>query len=211
MFLALVVVAQSQTGSETILPLAVVKFSCGKYEERSSMIRPVDEPDPPKNEPIRINRSTANEPQEVINRRDMQERRTELRTAEINAQLSTQRGAPTYFYHLEVKNSGTRGIKSFAWEYQPDGEADPFNRQFYCLINAKPDDKKKFDLYTTLAPTRVLDATTPSKNNKQQAGQVVINKIEYTDGSVWSRPGWNAASFSAESTQKLDVGKCVGF
>lgn len=212
MLLTLVVAGQSQTSTETNLPLVVVKFSCGKYEEHSSVIRPVDDPDPPKNEPIRVNRSTVNEPQEITNRRDMQERRAELRTAEINAQLSTNRSAPTYFYHLEVKNSGTRGIKSFAWEYQPEGEPDPFNRQFYCLINAKPDDKKKFDLFTSMVPTRIVDAATPAdKKQKQQTSRVVINKIEYADGSAWIRPGWNPGTFSAEATQKLAIGKCIGF
>jgi len=212
MLLTLVVAAQSQTSTETNLPLVVVKFTCGRYEERSSVIRPVDDPDPPKNEPIRVNRSTANEPQEITNRRDMQERRAELRTAEINAQLSTNQSAPTYFYHLEVKNSGTRGIKSFAWEYQPGESSDPSDRQFYCVINAKPDEKKKFDLYTLLAPTRVIDATIPEpKKDRQQTSRAVINKIEYLDGSVWIRPGWNSATFSVEATQKLAIGKCIGF
>ena len=211
-FLALVAAAQTPGGGQETPPLIVVKFSCGVYEQRSSVIRPIDDPDPPKNEPIRVNRSTVNEPQEITNRRDMQERRAELRTAEINAQLSTNRSAPTYFYHLEVKNSGTRGIKSFAWEYQPEGEPDPFNRQFYCLINAKPDDKKKFDLFTSMVPTRIVDAATPAdKKQKQQTSRVVINKIEYADGSAWIRPGWNPATFSAEATQKLAIGKCIGF
>lgn len=200
----------SQNLTSAVSDLVVLKFSCGEYQKRSSMVRSVHDPDDSGNEPIRINQSRRNEPQEVINSRDMAERRAELRTAEVNAALSTQKTAKLYFYHLEVKNNGSRAIKSFAWEYESSGVPDPSDRQFFCVVNAKPNQKKEFDLYTPLAPSRVVDATTASEKSGNSKGVVVINKIEYTDGTIWVRPGWNTATFSAEATQKVEAGKCVG-
>lgn len=210
--LALVMlVLMTQTGTQVEPDLVVLKFSCGKYEERSSMIRSVQEPDPPKNEPIRINQTARNEPQEVINRRDMQERRVELRTAEINASLSTQKAAPVYFYRLEIKNTSTKIVKSFAWGYRPDETAAPSDREFFCVVKAKPNESKGFELFSPLAPSRVVDASKagdkPEKNSK---AKVVINKIEYADGTIWRRPGWNPATFSADAVEKVANGKCIG-
>lgn len=202
---------QAQTDGSQSPDLAVLKFSCGEYQSRSSMVRSVRETDESGNEPIRINQQRRNEPQEVLNRRDMAERRAELRTAEVNATLSTQKAAPLYFYHLEVKNNGNRAIKSFAWEYQSAGVPNISDRQFFCVVNAKPNHKKEFDLFTTLAPSRVVDATSAGQNpDKKPKGSVVINKVEYTDGEVWVRKGWNPKTFAADVTEKVEAGKCVG-
>ncbi|MGQ0760666.1 MAG: hypothetical protein ACT4OT_01415 [Acidobacteriota bacterium] len=206
----LFIASRAQTESPQSSDLAVLKFSCGEYQTRGSMVRSVHEPDESGNEPIRINQERRNEPQEVINSRDMAERRAELRTTEINAALSTQKAAKLYFYHLEVKNNGSRAIKSFAWEYQSRGVPDPSDRHFFCVVNAKPNQKKQFDLFTPLAPSRVVDVTTASEKPGNSKGVVVINKIEYAEGTTWVRPGWNAATFSAEATQKVEAGKCVG-
>ena len=201
---------QAQTGGSQSTDLAVLKFSCGEYKARSSMVRSVQHPDDSNNAPIRINQIARNEPQEVVNRRDMAQRRAELQAAEVNAALSTQKNSKLYFYHLEVKNSGSRAIKSFAWEYESSGVPDPSDRQFFCVVNAKPNQKKQFDLFTLLAPSRVVDVTAASEKPGNSKGVVVINKIEYADGTAWVRTGWNAATFSVEDTQKVEAGKCVG-
>src|SRR5215510_2520993 len=182
-----------QSGSTTTEPdIVVIKFRCGLYEQRSSMISSVHDPDSTLNEPIRITQVNRNEPQEVKNRQDMQQRRADMRTSEINAALSTRADSKLYFYRIQVQNMGSKVVKSFAWRYQAEEVPNPFDRQFFCVVNAKPSDKKEFELFSPLAPTRVVDASKPSdKTNVDQKTSVVINKIEYDDGSVWKRPGWN--------------------
>jgi hypothetical protein len=209
--LTLAVLSQAQTGAPKDSDLLVVKFSCGKYETGSHMIRSVQEPDPPMNEPIVITQQKKDEPQEVKNRRDMLERRAELRTAEINATLSAKKASSVYFYRLQVKNSSPKIIKSFAWEYQPTETPDPFDRQFYCAIKAKPNESKDVELFSPLAPSWVVDAAKAGdKMGKGSRAIVLINRIEYMDGSIWQRPGWNPKTFSPESTQKVESGKCIG-
>jgi hypothetical protein len=204
------IATQTQTGSPQSSDLEVLKFSCGEYQASSSMVSSVHDPDDSNNAPIRINQTARNEPQEVINRRELAQRRAELKAVEINAALSTRKAAKLYFYHLQVKNSGSRPIKSFAWEYESSGVPDPSDRQFFCVVNAKPNQKKQFDLFTPLAPSRVIDAKAASEKPGTSKGIVVINKIEYADGTTWLRPGWNAANFSPEATKKVEAGKCLG-
>lgn len=207
--LAFLAIYSAQTEVRDQSDLVVIKFSCGEYETGSGVIRPVHEPDPPRNEPFTINQTQKNEPQEITNRRDILERRTDLRRAEVNATLSGKKNAKVYFYRLEVKNSGAKPIKSFAWEYQPPDESDPSNRQFFCAVKAKPDETKKLELFSPLAPSRVIDAN-KAADKSSPAGKTVINKIEYSDGTVWLRSGWNPQTFSEDSVQKVASGRCIG-
>ena len=216
LFLALLLtvlpaISQLQTNTQEASDLIVLKFSCGKYESGGHMIRSVHDPDPPMNEPIVINQERRNEPQEIKNRRDLQERRDEMRTTEINAALSGQPKSKVYFYHLEVRNTSAKMVKSFAWEYQPADSPDPSVREFFCVVKAKPNESKQFELFSPLAPSRVVDAARAGdKPETGSKGNVVINKIEYMDGSVWQRHGWNPATFSAEAIAKVASGKCIG-
>jgi hypothetical protein len=209
--LVLGLMAQAQTGLQGASDLVVLKFNCGLYESRTRVIRSVQEPDPPMNEPIRINQTTRNEPQEVINRRDLQERQAQLKAAEINAAHSGQKESRLYYYRLEVKNASTKAVKNFAWAYQPAESPDPSDRQFFCVVKAKPNESKAFELFSPLAPSRVVDASKAGdKPEKDSKGKVIINKIEYMDGSVWQRPAWNPATFPADAIAKVASGKCIG-
>jgi hypothetical protein len=207
----LAAMAQAQTGTQDHSDLAVLKFSSGNYKTGSGMIRSVQDPDPPRNEPIRINQTARNEPQEIINRRELQEHRADMRNAEINASLSNKPSSTVYFYRLVVRNAGTRVVKKFAWEYQPFSEPDPLARQFFCYMKAKPTEKKEIELFSPLAPSRVIDASKAgAKSEKGSDGKIIINKIEYMDGTVWLRKGWNPKTFPDDAVQKVAAGKCIG-
>jgi hypothetical protein len=187
--------------------LVVVKFTWSKYRQNSDLIHSAQDPGPAMNEPMSIKASPPrNEPAEVKNRRDMQERRAELILTERNAAQSSARRQDHYFLHLEVKNVGANTIKSMIWEYQPGVEtADYELRQYVCTMKAKPKESKTFELISPFAPVKVVSA-----NKKSQDGKVVINRIEYADGSVWKRKGWSVL-IPAEMTDQMGNGKCVMF
>ena len=206
--LALLVLPQNPI---EVQDLVVLKFRCGKHETGSGMVRSVQDPDSHMNDPVRINQTSRNEPSAARNNRDLQDRRAEMAISEMNAKLSTQKAAQFYFYQIQIQNLGAKAVKGFAWEYRPTEEIDPSNRQFYCVINAKPNEKKELDLYSPLAPSRVVDASKPAeKPNADKKDKIIINKIDYTDGTVWKRPAWNPQTFTAEDTSKVAVGKCIG-
>ena len=191
--------------------LLITKFSCGRYNSSSPVVRSVQDPDPPMNEPIRITQIKGNEPQEVINRRDLQERRAEMKAAEINAASSKDKGSTIYFYRLNIRNATTKLIKTFAWSYQPGDAPDPSDRQFFCVVKAKAGENKAFELFTPLPPSRVIDASkSDDKSAKDFKDRVMVNEIEYSDGSVWRRPGWNPKTFQADDRLKVETGKCIG-
>jgi len=159
------------------------------------------------NEPMSIKPpERRNEPQDVKNRRDREERRADLINNERNAAQSSPRQQDYYFLRLEVKNVGPNTIKSMVWEYQPSAQTADYDlRQYLCTMKAKPRESKTFELISPFAPVKVVSA-----DKKSQDGKVVINRIEYADGSVWKRKGWSVL-IPAEMTDQMGNGKCVMF
>lgn len=187
--------------------LVVLKFSWSTYRANGDLISSVQDPGPAMNEPVRMNQTAPrNEPNELRNRRDMQERRAEMINAERAAGQSSSRKADQYFLRLEVKNVGTNTIKSMVWEYQPAAQTADYDlRQYVCTMKAKPNESKKFELISPSSPVKVVSA-----DKKAQEGKVVINRIEYADGSVWKRKGWSIL-IPPETTDQLENGKCLMF
>ncbi len=187
--------------------LTVVKFSWTKYRQNSDLIHGADDPGPSMNEPVSLKQpERKNEPAEVKNRRDIQERRVEMMNAERNANNSGPRRQDYYMLRLEVKNVGQNTTKSIVWEFQPAVQTvDVEARQYICKMKAKPNESKVFELMSPAAPVKVVSA-----DKKAQEGKVVINRIEYADGTVWKRKGWSVL-IPAELTDQMPNGKCVMF
>ena len=74
-------------------------------------------------------------------------------------------------------------------------------------MKAKPKESKKFELVSPFNPVKVVSAEGKSAKSE---GKVVINRIEYTDGSIWKRKGWSVL-IPAGMTDQMGNGKCVMF
>jgi hypothetical protein len=185
--------------------LTVVKFSWSRYRPNTGMLNSVD-PGPPLNEPVSLKPpSSKNEPSSVRSRRDIQERRAAMVMAEQNGKTPPHEHE-YYMMRMEVKNIGQNTIKSIVWEFQPAVEtADQELKQYICKIKAKPNESKSFELMSPFAPVKVVSA-----DKKAQEGKVVINRIEYADGSVWKRKGWSIL-IPAEMTDQMGNGTCMLF
>lgn len=205
--IVLLPVQQTPTVDREESDLQVVKFSWTRQRQNSDLIQGAHDPGPPMNEPMTIKPpERRNEPQDIKNRRDREERRADMITAERNAAQSSPRQQDYYFIRLEVKNVGPNTIKSMVWEYQPAAETADYDlRQYICTMKAKPKESKTFELLSPFAPVKVVSA-----DKKSNDGKVVINRIEYADGSVWKRKGWSVL-IPAEMTDQMGNGKCVMF
>lgn len=190
--------------------LVVVKFNWTKFRLNGDLIHSAMDPGPPMNEPIRIVPTPPkNEAQELKNRRDMNERRAEMRATVDAARSTRQKDPDQYLLQLEVKNVGTNVIKSMVWEYQPSGKADDFElRQYVCSFKAKPKESKRFELVSEYNPVKVIQAD--AETGQAKRGRVVINRIEYADGSVWKRKGWSVL-IPPDTINGLGNGRCLMF
>jgi len=215
-FLAtLVALLQVQQGPAVIqreeADMIVQKFTWDTIRANSDLIHSALDPGPTMNEPIGIKPPPRNnEPQEIQNRRDMNERRADMANTQAAAgQQANQRRQDQYLLHLEVKNVGASVIKSIVWEYQPSTETVNYElRQYVCTMKAKPKESKTFELVSPYNPIKVVQAD--AKTGEPKDGKVVINRIEYADGSIWKRKGWSVL-IPSDFTDKMGNGKCVAF
>jgi hypothetical protein len=141
--------------------------------------------------------------------RDLGSRKAELRNVDKQAAISVDQQGNTYHVLLEFKNTGTNVVRSLIWEFRPTATTDDYlPKQYLCALRIKPKQKKTLDLWTPYAPVKVISANVRPEGLKD--GEVIINKIEYLDGSVWKRRDWRYL-LPADSTDKLSEGKCSVF
>ena len=190
--------------------LVVVKFNWNKIRLNNDLIHSALDPGPPMNEPISIKPAPPrNESQDIKNRRDMNERRAEMMATREAARQAPNRNADQYLLQLQVRNVGTNVIKTIVWEYQPTPQAADYElRQYVCNVKAKPNETKKFELLSPSNPVKVIQADV--ETGKTKDGKVVINRIDYADGSSWKRKGWSVL-IPPETITGLGNGKCLMF
>jgi len=207
---ALLQVQQATTVIQREEPdMVVQRFTWNTIRANSDLIHSALDPGPDMNEPVGIKQpQRSNEPQELKNRRDMNERRADM-AATVNAAQSNPPRQDQYLLRLEVKNVGASVIKSIVWEYQPSSETANYElRQYVCTMKAKPNESKTFEIVSPYNPVKVVQADV--KTGQAKDGKVVINRIEYADGSIWKRKGWSVL-IPSDMTEKMGNGKCVAF
>jgi len=206
---ALTTALQAQTSTPAGPDLIVLKLSWNKYVVSSGLIRPV-EADPAPG-PIYIDRNRPIQANEQRPAASPTQRHAEMAALERDAALSSNRSSNLYLIRLQVKNAGTKPIKSFVWASEDTSETpDLAARQFLCMVKTKPNDTKTVEILSPLAPSPIVDASKAGdKTDKGIVGSAVINRIEYGDGSIWQRPGWDPSILSQDIPTKSDGGKCV--
>src|SRR5262249_39056668 len=90
-----------------------------------------------------------------------------------------------YYYSATVRNDGTKPVKALVWDYTI---ADPRNpeslthHRFYSRIDIRPGKHKEVYRFAVTPPTRTVSA---AKGNAHLIEEVVVNAVQYKDGSVW--------------------------
>jgi hypothetical protein len=102
-----------------------------------------------------------------------------------------------YAYRAKVKNAGTKVIDIMFWEYQFKELANPstvVRRQFLCGVNIKPGKEKELQAFSLYGPSEVVSVDSlANKSGNIFEEKIVINRIEYADGTIWQRRDWNFA------------------
>jgi hypothetical protein len=102
-----------------------------------------------------------------------------------------------FAYRVKVRNDGPKAVEVIFWEYRSAEAANPAaaaRRQFLCGAQIKPGRDKELQIFSTAAPAAVVSAGgTTDKPGELPADAVVINRVEYADGTIWQRAGWSFA------------------
>ncbi|MDQ1522661.1 MAG: hypothetical protein QOE47_585 [Pyrinomonadaceae bacterium] len=105
--------------------------------------------------------------------------------------ISTTGPRPVYVYEVKVMNTGTKTIRTLVWEYMffdPDTQREVGRHLYESRVNLRPGKSKQLDGFSLSPQTRTVDVGKTGKNLEHQyLERVVIQQIEYADGSSWRR------------------------
>jgi hypothetical protein len=98
-----------------------------------------------------------------------------------------------YSYKIKVQNPTRQAIEIVFWEYQFIDRSNPQNvtrRQFLCVAGLKAGQQKEIQALSLNGPTDVVNVESLANNANPFDEKVMINRIEYGDGSIWQRKDW---------------------
>lgn len=108
-----------------------------------------------------------------------------------STQVVFGRDAVRYSYEIKVANNGTKRITKLVWDYvvfDRDTQKRVGNHKFTSEVNIDPGARKKLTGYSTSSPATVVDVSkSGTEEPDQYTERVIINRIEYSDGTVWQR------------------------
>jgi len=180
---------------------AIVVLSSKWFKTRQIVENEVSTPSVPAREMIPQNKNyqrnaRINDP---VGARDPNEDTLDGRSAAIEKNVQESRRAPKpvdgFSYRAKIQNASTKPIEIVFWEYQfidPGSPAIMARRQFLCGVKIDPSRNKELQAFSLSGPSDVVSVQssgTKSENAFQE--KVVINRIEYADGTMWQRKDWN--------------------
>jgi len=97
-------------------------------------------------------------------------------------------------YEVKVQNATAQAVDILFWEYQFIERANPQNvtrRQFLCAMNIKAGKEKEIQAFSLAGPSEVVNVDTLAQDSANPFEEkVLINRVEYADGSIWQRKDW---------------------
>jgi len=100
-----------------------------------------------------------------------------------------------YAYRIKIQNTIKKVVETVFWEYQFQDPAKPdavTRRQFVCGVDLAEGKSRDLEGFSLSGPSDVVDVKTLNSGAAFKE-TVVINRIEYSDGTIWQRKAWNLA------------------
>jgi len=202
-------------------PVVVVSFKW--FKDRQSIEKAVASTSSP--QPALITADKNFEKQKRINAsagdRDPHADTLDARGAELDRIVQESRQAPPvdgFVYSVKFKSASAKPIERIFWEYQFKEMANPANvthRRFLCNIKIKPEQAKDLEIFSLGGPSDVISVKSLAKGSGNQFEEaVVINRVEYADGSFWQLKDWTFDVSKLVSKARADsqkISMCRGF
>ena len=210
LLLALVLPLQSQIETNDGAPLTVTNFKWSRAR-RTPATQEVEVNSParaviPQN---KIFARTARE-NESPGARDPNADTLDGRSAALEKSVAESRAVKPepvdgFAYRIKVQNTISKTVEAVFWEYrfQDPANADSLSRrQFLCGVDIKEGKSKELEGFSRSGPSDVVNVKTLNSGTPFKES-ILINRIEYTDGTIWQRKAWNLAEVKATYERAL--------
>jgi hypothetical protein len=100
-----------------------------------------------------------------------------------------------FAYRVKLKNSAAKVVEIVFWEYRFYDPANPnlvARRQFLCGVNIRAEKDKELEGFSLSGPSDVVSVSALA-GKSQFKEDVLINRVEYSDGTIWQRKDWSFA------------------
>ena len=196
--LMLVSTGQNPVASDEPTSVAVLNFKWFKdrqaAEDASLLLNPATDVMMPQNRNFERHRR-ANSP---AGERDPNNDTVDGRSAALERSVQASRAAKPvegFAYRAKVQNSGAKVVEILFWEYEfkePVVPPSVSRRQFLCAVNIKPGKEKELKGFTVSGPSSVVSLGALAKQSEASFKErVIINRVEYSDGTIWQRKDWS--------------------
>ena len=124
------------------------------------------------------------------------------------SRMSNPKPIDGFLYETRIRNGDTKQIEIVFWEYQfiDQSNAVVARHQFLCGVKIKPAKEKDLSVFSLLRPSDVVNAA--SASNKSPTGlheKALLNRVEYSDGSIWQRRNWNFAEIKMTYKRAIET------
>lgn len=180
-------------------PMTVTSFKWARARQKVNA--PETDGNPPARAMIPQNRIFArnarvNDPQGV---RDPNQDTIDGRSAALEKTVAESRAPQSktmdgFTYKIKVQNSIAKVVEVVFWEYRFIDPANPqqiARRQFLCGVNIAAGKGRDLEGFSLSGPSDVVNVNTLADNAFKE--DVLINRVEYSDGTIWQRKAWNFA------------------
>jgi len=100
-----------------------------------------------------------------------------------------------YLYQVRIQNVSPKVIHNIFWEYrfmEVGNTTNVTQRPFLCGGEIKPERQKDLQIFSLVGPSEVVNVKSLAKDpGKSYRAAVIINRVEYSDGTFWERNGWS--------------------
>jgi len=151
------------------------------------------------------------------------ERQTNLRIQNMHALENLKRGGnpqkpsilKIYESEAEMRNSSSQTITGFIWAYQASPALQyTEDQEFLCAVKITAGEAKRIkviSVYPNQKIVSVSESGTVSTPVKPTLKDVIINQVQFADGTNWKRPNWDPAVLLRQGSTNVGKGKCVQF
>lgn len=179
-------------------PVTVVGVKWFRDRQPAPLVTPVTTPAQamiPQNKNFEKNRRANTSPGERDPNLDTIDGRSAALDRAIQESRSTGRPVDGYSYRAKIRNASGKLIEVIFWEFQSKDSSTSTTvsrRQFLCGVSIKPEKDKELQAFTLSGPADVVSVAALADKNKAAAEEkVVINRVEFADGSIWQRKDWS--------------------
>ena len=118
-----------------------------------------------------------------------------------------------YLYQVRIQNMSPKVIQNVFWEYRFIEVANTTNvtqRRFMCGGEIKPERQKDLQIFSLVGPSEVVNVKNLAKGTgKGFRAAVIINRVEYSDGTFWERNGWSLDALKLRRDSRSKSGDAV--